>query len=75
MDKRAVALDSKLYIEDKGSIDFSFMDYSSGIPKVEVKIWDHRVSKFTWTGTPEEFWNLILAGMELQKELQKVRKE
>jgi len=67
MDKKATCIRSNLWMEDHGSIEFELMDYGSGDPKREVNIWDTKKEKYLWKGTPEEFWNLVLAGLEAQK--------
>jgi len=67
MRKQVQSLTSELYLEDKGTIDMDIFILSSGDTEAEVKVWDDKKKEHTWTGTPEEFWNLIHKGMSKEQ--------
>jgi hypothetical protein len=60
-------LESKLYIEELGTIEVEAILSPHSDPRIEVEVWDIPQRKYLWNGTPEEFWNLILTGIAVER--------
>lgn len=60
----ATELKSVLWVDKLGQISFKSFHFSSGNQERRVEVFDEKKRETIWSGSYQEFWDLIMAGKE-----------
>ena len=62
--KEYQTLSSRLYLDNKGSIDLDAQLHSHSDAEIQVQVWNNSPVRKLWEGSSAEFWNIILKGIK-----------